>query len=228
MKISLLVPGLDKLNCLWYRIWRRFTFNGFSEQALIMNARNHALCARKCGCNTTRWTLCQALWEPTKIEASLEEDRPNGPDLGMSSNSQDACHIAHVGHDTGEAEMKQLSRFQHLEKMVKLIAMHVDLGPNSDPVCSDVDNGSDVDPLHRRHDPDHHLVTTRWWSGSWRRCRGRSWFSTTSEPKQDMFDVDSVAEYVSNYLYSTISNDSFKAIKERTKNPNIKFFEAPM
>ena len=39
----------------------------------------------------------------------------------------------------------------------------------------------------------------------------------------DMFDVDdSVAEYVSNYLYSAISDDSFKAIKESTKNPNIR------
>ena len=44
-----------------------------------------------------------------------------------------------------------------------------------------------------------------------------------------MFDVDdSVAQYVSNYLYSTIGDASFKAIKERTKNPNINFFEAPM
>ena len=44
-----------------------------------------------------------------------------------------------------------------------------------------------------------------------------------------MFDVDdSVAEYVINYLYSTISDDSFKVIKESTKNPNINFFEALM
>ena len=44
-----------------------------------------------------------------------------------------------------------------------------------------------------------------------------------------MFDVDdSVAEYVSSYLYSTISDDSFKAIMESTKNPNITFSEPPM
>ena len=44
-----------------------------------------------------------------------------------------------------------------------------------------------------------------------------------------MFDVDdSVAEYVSNYLYSTISDDSFTAFKESAKNPNIDFFEAPL
>ena len=44
-----------------------------------------------------------------------------------------------------------------------------------------------------------------------------------------MFNVDdSVAEYVINYLYSTISDDSFKVIKESTKNPNINFFEALM
>ena len=46
----------------------------------------------------------------------------------MSSNSQDAHNVAHVVHDTGEAEMKQLSLFQHLEKMVKLIATQVGLG----------------------------------------------------------------------------------------------------
>ena len=44
-----------------------------------------------------------------------------------------------------------------------------------------------------------------------------------------MFDVyDSVAEYVSSDLHSTISDDSFKVIKESTTNPNINFFEASM
>ena len=47
------------------------------------------------------------------------------------------------------------------------------------------------------------------------------------DTKPDMFDVDdSVTEYVSNYLHPTISDDSFKAIKESTKNTNINFFEA--
>ena len=41
--------------------------------------------------------------------------------------------------------MNQLSRFQHLEKMVKLIATHVGLGQDSDPICSDTDDGSDPD-----------------------------------------------------------------------------------
>ena len=36
----------------------------------------------------------------------------------------------------------------------------------------------------------------------------------------DTFDVDDgIAEYVSSYLHSTISDDSFKAIMESTKNP---------
>ena len=43
---------------------------------------------------------------------------------------------------TWEAEMNQLSQFQHLEKMVKLIAMHVGLGQDSNPICSDSDDGS--------------------------------------------------------------------------------------
>ena len=41
--------------------------------------------------------------------------------------------------------MNQLSRIQHLERMVKLIAMHVGQGQNSDPICSDADNGSNPD-----------------------------------------------------------------------------------
>ena len=56
-------------------------------------------------------------------------------------------------------------------------------------------------------------------------------FSTPPPPdaKPDMFDVDDGnAEYVSGYLYSTISDDSFKAIMESTKNPNINFFEPPL
>ena len=54
-------------------------------------------------------------------------------------------HIAYVDQDTGEAEMNQFNRFQHLEKMVKLIATHVGLGQDSDPICSDADYGSDPD-----------------------------------------------------------------------------------
>ena len=38
---------------------------------------------------------------------------PNGPNTGMSSNSQDAHHIVHVGHCTGEAEMNQLRPHSH-------------------------------------------------------------------------------------------------------------------
>ena len=55
-------------------------------------------------------------------------------------------------------------------------------------------------------------------------------FFRPPDTKPDTFNVyDSVAEYVSSYLYSTIGDDSFKAIKESTKNPNINnFFEAPM
>ena len=83
-------------------------------------------------------------WLKSK-QKSLEEDGPNGPSPGMSSDNQDAHHIAHVGQDAGEAEMNQLSQFQHLEKMVKLIATHVGLGQDSDPICSDADNGSNPD-----------------------------------------------------------------------------------
>ena len=49
------------------------------------------------------------------------------------------------------------------------------------------------------------------------------------DAKPDTFDVDDgIAEYVSSSLYSTISDDSFKAITESTKNPNINFFEPPL
>ena len=75
----------------------------------------------------------------------MEEDRPNEPNPGKSSKSQDAHHVVHIGNDTGEVEMNQLSRFQHLEKMVKLIATHLNLGKDSDPICLDVNDGSDPD-----------------------------------------------------------------------------------
>ena len=38
---------------------------------------------------------------PKSKQKSLEEDRPNGPNLGSSSNSQDVRQVAHVGHDAG-------------------------------------------------------------------------------------------------------------------------------
>ena len=75
----------------------------------------------------------------------MEEDKSNGPNPGSSSSSQDAHPVAHVGHDAGEAEMNQLSRFQHLEKMGKLNATHVGLEQESGPICSDTDDGSDPD-----------------------------------------------------------------------------------
>ena len=185
--------------------------------------------------------LCKRMWKqhhkmnsvrpcenrPELKQKSLAEDRPNGPDPGLSSNSQDARHVAHIGHDAEEAEMNQLSRFQHLEKMVKLIATHIGLGQNSDPICSDANDGSDPDwspdddqdyvdvvgdapepPSHQKrrktNDPlcsenKHHVAE-----------RDSIFFHPL-----DMFDVDdSVTQYVSNYLYSTISDDSFKAIKK--------------
>ena len=167
----------------------------------------------------------------------------------MSLNSQDThhvAHVAHVGHDTGEAEMNQLSRFQYLEKMVKRIATHVGLGQNSDPICSDADEGSDSDwspdddqdhvdvagdapeprPLQKRRETDDPLYSE---NGDCVAERDGIFFRLL-DTKPDTFDVDdSVTEYVSNlYLYSTISDDSFQAIKESTKNPNINLFEAPM
>ena len=78
-------------------------------------------------------------------QKSLEEDRPDGPNPGTSSSSQDACHVAHVDHGAGEAEMNQLSRFQNLEKMVKLTATNVGLEQNSDRICLDTDDNSDPD-----------------------------------------------------------------------------------
>ena len=81
---------------------------------------------------------------PKSKQKSLE-DRPNGLNPGMSSNSKDALQVSHIHHYAREAKMNQLSRFQHLEKMVKLIATHMGLGQDSDPICSDVDNGSDPD-----------------------------------------------------------------------------------
>ena len=82
---------------------------------------------------------------PKSKQKPLEDDTPNGPDPGSSSNSQDARHVAHVGHDAGEAEMNQLSRFQHLENIMKLTDTHVGLGQDSELICSDTDDGSDPD-----------------------------------------------------------------------------------
>ena len=38
---------------------------------------------------------------PKSKQKSSEEDGPNGPCPGMSSDNQDACHVAHVGQDAG-------------------------------------------------------------------------------------------------------------------------------
>ena len=46
---------------------------------------------------------------------------------------------------TWEAEMNQLSRFQHLAKMMKLIATHVGLGQDSDPFVQMLTMVSDPD-----------------------------------------------------------------------------------
>ena len=96
-------------------------------------------------------------------QKSLEEDGPNGPCPGMSSDNQDARHVAHVGQDAGDAETNQLSRFRHLERMVKLIATHVglSLGQDSDPICLDANDGSDPDwsPDPDDDDQDHVDIT---------------------------------------------------------------------
>ena len=76
----------------------------------------------------------------------------------MSSDNQDACHVAHIGHDAGEAETDQLSRFQHLEKMVKLIDTHVGLDQDSGPICSDADDG--LDPYWSPDDDQDHVNIT--------------------------------------------------------------------
>ena len=174
----------------------------------------------------------------------MEEDRPNGPNLGLSSSSRDACHVAHVGHDTGEAEMNHLSRFQHLKKMVKLTAMHLGLEQDSNPICSDTNDGSNPDwppdddqnhdditrvvpqppPPQKRRETDDPLCS----ENNDRVAKGYGIFFHPLDTKPDTINVDdSVAEYVSNYLYSTISDDSFKTIKESTKNPNINFLRLP-
>ena len=157
----------------------------------------------------------------------------------MSSNSQDARHVAHVGHNTGEAEMNQLYRFQHLEKMVNLTATHVDLGQDNDPICSDADNGSDPDwspddeqdhddvpeppPPQKRRKTDHPLCS---WNDDHVVERDGIFFRPP-DTKPETFHVDdiNVAEYVSNYLYSTISDDSFKAIKV-VRNKKIENFNS--
>ena len=94
---------------------------------------------------------------------SSEEDGPNGPCPGMSSDNQDARHVAQIGQDTSDAETNQLSQFRHLERMVKLIATHVGLGlgQDSDPICSDADDGSDLDwsPDPDDDDQDHVDIT---------------------------------------------------------------------
>ena len=132
--------------------------------------------------------------------------------------------------------------------MVKLIAMHVGLGKESGPLCSDTDDGSDPDwspdddqnhdditgvvpdppPTQKRRETDDPLCSE---NDDCVAERDGIFFHPPPplDTKPDTFDVDdSVTEYVSNYLYSSISDGSFKTIKERTKNPNINYFEAPM
>ena len=173
----------------------------------------------------------------------MEEDKPNGPNPGMGLNRQHACHVAHIGNDTGEAEINQLSRFQHLEKMVKLTAMHVGLRQDSDPICSDADDGSDPD-WSLEDDQDHYNVAGDAPEPPHPQKRRKTddplcserdnhvadrdgIFFRPPDTKVDMFDVDDyVAEYVSNYLYSTISDDSLKQLRRVLKNLN--FFEAPV
>ena len=184
---------------------------------------------------------------PKSKQKSSEEDGPNGPCPGTSSDNQDAHHVVHVGQDAGDAETNQLSRFQHLERMVELIATHVGLGQDSDPICSDADDGSDPDwsPDPDDDNQDHVGITgviRNPRSPQKRRkvddaLRSKSDDRVAKEDgiffrppyaKPDTFDVDDgIAEYVSSYLYSTISDDSFKAIIESTKNPDINLFESP-
>ena len=138
-----------------------YIFTGFSEKDPIMGDTNSS--SKKL--SKTKRTLTATPSEQKNVEAtsqvehcvrpcenrpkwkqkSLEEDGPNGPIPGTSSNNQDARHVAHVGHDAGEAEMNKLSRFQHLEKMVKLIGTHVGPGQDSDLLCSNADDGSNSD-----------------------------------------------------------------------------------
>ena len=42
-------------------------------------------------------------------QKSSEEDEPNGPCPGTSSDNQNARHVAHIGQDAGDAEINQLS-----------------------------------------------------------------------------------------------------------------------
>ena len=184
---------------------------------------------------------------PKSEQKSSEEDGPNGPSPGMSSDNQDARHVAHVGQDAGEAETNQFSRFQHLEKMVKLTATHVGLSQDSDPICSDADDGSDPDwspnpnddhghvditgvipdprPPQKRRKVDDPLCS----KSDDRVAEKDGIFFRLQDAIPDTFDVDDgIAEYVSSYLYSTISDVSFRAIMESTKNPNINFFQPPL
>ena len=128
---------------------------------------------------------------------------------------------------------------------MKLITTHVGLGQDSDRICSDANDGFDSDwspdddqdcvdvagdtseppPPQKRRKTDDSFCS----ENDDRVAERDGIFSRLPDNKPDTFDVDDgVAEYVSNYLYSTINSDSFKVIKESTKNPNINFFEAPI
>ena len=119
------------------------------------------------------------------------------------------------------------------------------LGQDSDPICSDADNGSNPDwppdddqahddftgvipeprPPQKRRKADDPLRS----ENDDRIAENDGIFFHPLDTKSDTFNVDDiVAEYVSNYLFPAISDDSFRVIKERTKNPNINFFEPPM
>ena len=133
---------------------------------------------------------------------------------------------------------------------MKLIATHVGLSldQESDPICSDANDGSDPDwsPDPDDDDQDHVDITGVIPDPRPPQKRRKiddalcsksddhvaeedGIFFRLPAAKPDTFDIDGgIAEYVSSYLYSTISDDSFEVIIESTKNPKINFFEPPL
>ena len=243
-----------------------YSFSGFAGEDLIMadtnaSSKKHSMSKRSPTTPSVQENDVEATSQvepcirpclnwPKSKQKSSEEDGPNGPCPGMGSDNQDACHVAHIGQDAGDAETNQLSRFRHLERMVKLIATHVglSLGQDSDPICLDANDGFDPDwsPDPDDDDQDHVNITevipdprppqnrrkvddALCSKGDVRVAEEDGIFFYPPDAKPDMFVVDGgIAEYVSSYFCSTISDDSFKVIIESTKNPNINFFKPPL
>ena len=102
-----------------------YSFTGFAGEDLIMtntnaSSKKHSRSKRSPTTPSVQENDVEAtsqvepcvrpcLNRPKSKQKSSEEDGPNGPCPGMSSDNQDTHHFAHIGQDAGDAGTSQLS-----------------------------------------------------------------------------------------------------------------------